>query len=199
MTNEIGRRVILLMGGVRSGKSALAERLALGLGNKVAVLVTAAGGDAEMRRRIAKHLLARPSNWLTVEEQLHPSHVLPRLAEDYQVIVVDCLTLLVSNYLCHTDMPRAEQDLSLEIEAMLDAMDKSHAGFVLVSNEVGMGVVPPYELGREYRDVLGRVNQTVASRADEVYLLVAGIPIELKRLSNVLLEKRPDNRSQQVD
>src|SRR6266545_2907094 len=155
-------KIVLFTGGARSGKSACAERYAARLSQRVAYIATAEAGDDEMRARIAQHRRRRPASWTTLEA---PAAVAAALAEldTRTVALLDCLSLLVSNVLLATARGR---DLIL----------------VIVTNEVGMGIVPAYPLGREYRDVLGRANQQVAAAADEVYLLVCGIPVELRAL-----------------
>ncbi len=180
--------IVLLLGGARSGKSAMAERLANARGgDRVLFVATAEIGDEEMRRRVEAHRRARPRAWRTLEA---PRDVARAVREAYQgerAIIVDCLTLLVANLLTAVDDPHApevEQAVLGEIDALLEVLRQVNATSILVSNEVGMGLVPPYPLGRAYRDLLGMVNQRVAAKADEVYLLVAGIPVRIKPQSS---------------
>ena len=180
------KELILILGGARSGKSSYAERLARERGGEVLFVATATAGDEEMAARIAAHRAARPASWRTLEA---PTDVAARVAganDPAPTIVLDCLTLLVSNLLLaheaagETTVARA---VEAEIDALLVQVDLGAAAWIVVSNEVGMGLVPPYPLGRAYRDLLGRVNARIAARADRAYLLVAGLPLNLKRLA----------------
>jgi adenosylcobinamide kinase/adenosylcobinamide-phosphate guanylyltransferase len=178
--------LILILGGARSGKSAYAERLARERGGQVLFVATATAGDEEMAARIAAHRAARPTDWRTLEA---PTEVAARVAEagdPASTIILDCLTLLVSNLLLDHDgagEPTVVRAVETEIDALLAQVDLGAATWIVVSNEVGMGLVPPYPLGRAYRDLLGRVNARIAARADRAYLLVAGLPLDLKRLA----------------
>jgi adenosylcobinamide kinase/adenosylcobinamide-phosphate guanylyltransferase len=180
------KELILILGGARSGKSVYAERLARERGGEVLFVATATAGDEEMARRIAAHRTARPAGWRTLEA---PAEVAARVAEAGDpagTIVLDCLTLLVSNLLlAHEAAGEAAvaHAVEAEIDALLAQIEAGVATWIVVSNEVGMGLVPPYPLGRVYRDLLGRVNARVAARADRAYLLVAGLPLDLKRLA----------------
>ena len=163
------------MGGARSGKSAFAERLATECGEPVLYVATATAVDAEMAERIARHRAERTSTWRTIEV---PVGVAERVAADRgdaRTVLVEDLTLLLSNLMASA-ADRAEAQATQEVEALLAL----RAHVVLVSNEVGMGVVPEYPLGRQFRDALGRVNQSAAAGCDEAYLLVAGLPLRLK-------------------
>ena len=181
-----GKELVLILGGARSGKSGFAERLARERGGAVLVVATATAGDAEMARRIAAHRAARPGAWRTLEA---PAAVAERLAAEApaDTVVLDCLTLLVSNLLLAHEAAGAAAGAAA-VQARVEAeLDQLWAGFaaggatwLVVSNEVGLGLVPPYLLGRRYRDLLGLVNQRLAARADRVYLLVAGLPLALK-------------------
>ncbi|MFQ3647223.1 MAG: bifunctional adenosylcobinamide kinase/adenosylcobinamide-phosphate guanylyltransferase [Anaerolineae bacterium] len=175
-------RVILLLGGARSGKSRTAEQWARERGGRVLFIATAQAFDDEMRERIAQHRAERPPDWDTLELPLRMA-TLPPL-RDYDVVILDCVTLLASNALLALpdDCTQAEATAAVisEVEALLRAAAESRATWLIISNEVGMGIVPPYRLGRLYRDALGGANQRLATHADEVYLLVAGIPWRLK-------------------
>ncbi|HEX77831.1 MAG TPA: bifunctional adenosylcobinamide kinase/adenosylcobinamide-phosphate guanylyltransferase [Dehalococcoidia bacterium] len=181
MTKEL----ILVLGGARSGKSAFAQRLALRKGEKVLFIATAEAKDGEMRERIRQHRAARPRHWRTLEEPLNLVRALEENAQ-YGVLLVDCLALWVNNFLLQKDKSltnAARETAILEAtQQLLKSYEMGKATLILVTNEVGMGLVPPYPLGRSFRDILGRVNQLVASRADRVYLVVAGLAIELKSL-----------------
>jgi adenosylcobinamide kinase / adenosylcobinamide-phosphate guanylyltransferase len=185
------KRLILLLGGARSGKSSLAETMArrLAVDGRVLYVATARAGDDEMGARIAKHRESRPAAWRTLEEPLRLGERLAEDAGDARVVLIDCATLWVTNLLLAAcgeseDVPpAAEAAVLAEVDSLLEAQRAVDATMLVVSNEVGLGLVPPYPLGRAYRDLLGRVNQRLAAAADEVYLLVAGLPIELKALS----------------
>jgi adenosylcobinamide kinase / adenosylcobinamide-phosphate guanylyltransferase len=190
-----GRRLILILGGARSGKSSYAEALAAQLANgePATYIATATALDDEMRARIARHQAERPPNWTTLEAPLDPATALrEHLAEQSpRVVLLDCVTLLVANLIEASLHGGKRPDGEEQIEArvmtiihdLLAAYQSGAASLILVSNEVGMGVVPPYPLGRIYRDVLGRVNAQLAQSADIVLLLIAGLPVELKELS----------------
>ena len=190
----MSKELILILGGARGGKSTYAEELAHELGGDDVVFVaTAQALDEEMKSRIAKHQAARPAAWRTLEA---PSLVAPPLDDALfvaRVVVLDCLTLLTSNALLATggfaeasglsDQARdaeAEARVEAEVSALLEAYERGSATWIVVSNEVGLGLVPDNVLGRAYRDALGRANQRVAAAADRVLFLIAGLPLRLK-------------------
>ena len=178
----MSKELVLVLGGARSGKSAFAQRLAAGH-DRVLFAATAEARDEDMARRIAHHKKSRPPSWDTLEAPLHLAEPLGAAAQDYYVVLVDCLTLWVSNLMLREPAPvDPEADAVAQTERLLDAYERGRATWVVVSNEVGLGVVPPTESGRDFRDVLGRVNQLVARRADKVYMMVAGLALELKAL-----------------
>ncbi len=179
----------LILGGARSGKSTYAEDLASKLGEKVLYVATAEALDDEMRARVVAHQARRPSQWDTLEVPLNVGAVLQThpAAADADVILLDCLTLLVSNVVLSggPDAPEPNADtawswVQAEVEALLAAHHRLPGHLIVVSNEVGLGVVPAYSLGRTYRDCLGWANQTLARLADRVILMVAGLPVDLK-------------------
>ena len=177
-------RLILLLGGARAGKSAYAMRLAQdgerASGGKVCFVATAQGLDEEMTKRIARHRAERPTNWRTIEEPCQIDEALGQ-ASEARIIIVDCLTLFVSNWLMrHEDEHECEQFVRRITRNFLELTRTCQQTVICVSNEVGLGIVPDTNLGRVFRDLLGRVNQDFAASADEVYLLVAGIPLQLK-------------------
>ena len=167
-------RRVFVLGGARSGKSAFAERLALECGAPVVYVATATAVDDEMAERIAHHRARRPDTWLTIEAR---TSIVEHLARDSRVntVLVEDLTLLLSNHM-EADVARAESRTMDEVQALLTL----EANVVLVSNEVGMGLVPSTALGRAFRDALGRVNQAAASLCGEVYLVAAGLPLRMK-------------------
>lgn len=181
-------RLILVLGGVRSGKSAYAQELAQQLGeHRVLFVATAEAGDEEMARRIAVHRQSRPPTWRTLEAPRNVGKAIGRSLEDASVVLVDCMTLLVSNViLALSESPesfQAERAVQQEVQGLLQACQTSTATSIVVSNEVGLGLVPDNPLGRLYRDLLGQANQALAAHAEAVYLMVAGLAVELKALS----------------
>ena len=181
------KELIFVLGGARSGKSACAERLAALRqaqgGGRVLYVATAEAHDADMERRIAKHRQLRPPEWDTLEEPVKLPDVLPHALDGYGTCLLDCLTLWVSNLLLSMEgNPNAEREILAAAHRLMEAYEQSPATWIVVSNEVGLGVVPPYPLGVQYRDALGRVNQAVAARADKVYLMAAGLALEMKSL-----------------
>jgi adenosylcobinamide kinase / adenosylcobinamide-phosphate guanylyltransferase len=182
----MGKRLIFLLGGARSGKSRYAEQWVREHGVRVLFVATAQAFDEEMRTRIARHQQERPAHWATLEAPTGTgAAVQQRLqAEAFDTVLVDCLTLLAANVLLALaeDATPEQVDAAIlaETGALLDAYAASSATWLIVSNEVGMGVVPPTRLGRLYQDALGRANQRVAGQADEVLLLIAGLPWQLK-------------------
>jgi adenosylcobinamide kinase/adenosylcobinamide-phosphate guanylyltransferase len=163
--------VTLVLGGARSGKSRFAESLSHGTLHYVA---TAQAFDAEMRARILDHQQRRGANWATHEEPLALAPLLARLNHSGHFILVDCLTLWLSNLMM------AQKPWQVECELLLSVLSKSNADIALVSNEVGFGLVPETALGRAFRDAQGLLNQQVASVANKVVLVVAGLPLALK-------------------
>ena len=176
--------LILITGGVRSGKSRFAEELAGAIGgDRVAYVATAEAGDDEMRRKIARHRADRPDAWPTFESPLDAAGAIDAasaLAEPPRAILVDCLTMLASNLLLAGDEASAADRVDRQVAALRDAARRAPAPVLVVTNEVGWGVVPPSTLGRRYRDLLGRANQALAADAARVYLLVAGLAVDWK-------------------
>lgn len=180
-------RLILLLGGARSGKSSYAQDWAQTHGQCVLFVATAQALDDEMRARIARHRAARPSTWTTIEAPRDAGAAIRSAGSDFDTIVVDCMTLLASNALLalpdDAEAETATAAVLAEAEGLLTACAASTAAWLIISNEVGMGIVPPTRLGRLYRDALGRANQVLAEAADDVLLLVAGIAWPLKHAS----------------
>jgi len=174
--------VILITGGCRSGKSALAVQKARELADRVCFIATCVPGDEEMKARVAEHRARRPDSWQTIEEPLRLTQVLGELdAERWPVVLVDCLTLWLFNLMSREDWgQQAERRAAEEAEALAEACGRFAGSVILVSNEVGMGIVPGDEVSRAFRDAVGRCNQILARAADEVYLTVAGQPLRLK-------------------
>lgn len=166
----------LILGGVRSGKSRLAEERAQASGLAVTYIATATVGDEEMRRRILLHQERRPSAWTLVEEPLALATALRTHAAPYRCLLVDCLTLWLTNLLCGTDPHR----LQTERDAMLSVLPGLPGHIILVGNETGLGIMPPGELTRRFCDEAGDLNQELARRCNRVVLTVAGLPLILK-------------------
>lgn len=164
----------LITGGARSGKSTLAERLATESGSEVVYIATAEAGDGEMSERVAMHRERRPSHWQTVEQPLALVETIQAQQKDGRCLLVDCLTLWVTNLLL------AERDIEAEREALCAALTAARGEVILVTNETGMGVVPMGELSRRFVDEAGWLNQAVAALADQVVLTVAGLPLTVK-------------------
>jgi adenosylcobinamide kinase/adenosylcobinamide-phosphate guanylyltransferase len=169
--------VILVLGGVRSGKSRYAVKLA-SQAPRVIFLATAKPSDAEMRAKISRHQAERPSQWLTVEEPLALDRVLKQHDSDNQLFLIDCLTLFASNLL--EAEAGNEEALKARVACFCADLQSISSSVLLVSNEVGSGVVPAYDSGRRFRDLAGEMNQRVAALADTVLLMVAGLPLVLK-------------------
>lgn len=175
--NGEGSGTTLLLGGTRSGKSALAEEMAKKSDGSVVYIATGKGIDDEMLQRIERHRSLRPPHWITIEADGNLPQV---IKEGYDrgagTIIVDCLTIYVSELMTTHNL--SEKEIGDHFaELFLDLPD---VRLIMVSNEVGMGLVPPYPSGRAYRDVLGRVNQMAAAAADTVMMMVAGIPVAIK-------------------
>jgi adenosylcobinamide kinase/adenosylcobinamide-phosphate guanylyltransferase len=178
MSVESGRRIVLVLGGVRSGKSWYAQELAM-RGQRVAFLATAEARDDEMRQRIARHRNDRPAGWTTVEEPVALEDALLDCRGRFDTILIDCLTVWTANL-----MEREGQDgdrIYPHADRLADVLRGMSCSVIVVSNEVGSGIVPENEMARFYRDVLGGINQRIAAAADEVILLVAGCPLTIKQ------------------
>jgi len=206
----MANKFILVLGGARSGKSKFAQDLAKNFGEKVLFVATGAPLDEEMTLRIEAHKRSRPKSWQTLEISVNVGQSLPRESGDAEVVLLDCLTLLVSNvilkplnfgssegevednYLGSLKAPpprhrqlseaisEAEIQVMTELEQLIDFIDKYKGNFIVVSNEVGLGLVPENNLGRVYRDLLGNANQFLAQHATDVYFMVSGIPVKVR-------------------
>lgn len=177
MTMRQEGKLIFITGGARSGKSRFAVGMAQGLSEEVVFVATCTPQDGEMRERVRQHRAQRPRHWTTLEEGLRPASTLGTVRGHRGVTVIDCLTLLVSNLLL---VQADEQAILTEVQELIRLSRTTGWTLIVVSNEVGSGLVPEGTLGRLFRDVLGRANQLVAREADEVYLMVSGIPLRLK-------------------
>ena len=179
---------ILVIGGARSGKCRFAQELALKSGEPVLFVATAEAGDEEMRHRIEEHQRERPGAWSTLEATTRIGSQIMHKIGGARVVIVDCITLLVNNIFSrHSDQtgeqidaPLIEEKVTSEISELVECINRIDASFIIVTNEVGMGVVPANKMGRLYRDLLGKANQLLAQQADEIYLMVAGLPMKLR-------------------
>ena len=169
--------VVLITGGARSGKSRYAEERASALGTRLVYLATAQAGDPEMARRIAEHQKRRGANWTTVEEPFEVGVVLSGYRGKVDCAVLDCLTLWLSNLL----IQRGQEETQKKVEDLIERIPKLDFHLLVVTNEVGWGIVPDNPLARQFRDLAGWVNQRVASIADEAVLMVAGNPVVVKK------------------
>ena len=170
-------KITFILGGARSGKSSYAAALAGRSGKRVAFIATCQGLDREMRKRIASHRRSRPPSWKTFEEPLDVRSALKRVGPGFDVVLIDCLTLLVSNLLLGG---MVGVSIEKKITEIIKELKKMRSDSIIVSNEVGLGIVPENSLARDFRDIGGRVNQIASREADEVYFLAAGLPIKIK-------------------
>ena len=175
-------KLVFITGAARSGKSSFAEKLAAEMAGPVTYIATCVPGDAEMLERVARHQARRPAHWCTVEEPLDPASVIVENDDPGKVFLLDCITLLVLNLILDPDMGLDEGGLLGQIAELARVSHEATAHVIIVSNEVGWGIVPGDPLSRMYRDVIGRANQALAAQADEVWFTVSGIPLELKSL-----------------
>jgi adenosylcobinamide kinase/adenosylcobinamide-phosphate guanylyltransferase len=177
MKESSSKCITLVLGGVRSGKSHYAQDLVTG-GGRVAFIATAEALDSEMEKRITKHREERPSSWTTLEAPVAIEDAILQCGGKFDVILVDCLTLWTSNLMMAEDSDTDR--IFARANRLCGALQEVTCSVVLVSNEVGSGIVPASDAGRLYRDLLGGVNQRVAAVADKVLLLVAGYPLTVK-------------------
>ena len=177
------KKLTLVLGGARSGKSSHAEMLAAAYA-EVLYVATAEAWDDEMSARIASHKAQRPTHWRTLEAAHSVGDAIAGATAAAQVVLLDCLTLLANNVIITLADGASEAEataaLMAEVDGLLAAYNAGAADWIIVSNEVGLGIVPAYPLGRIYRDALGRANQRLAAQADRVIFMVAGIPMIAK-------------------
>jgi len=171
-------KIMFIIGGCRSGKSTYALQTAEKVpAQRKIYIATCVPQDDEMKQRVAMHQTARSKSWTTVEEPLRLPEAIVQNSRRADVIVIDCLTLWVNNLLMETD---DEKQIEETISQLIDTLDKATGQIVIVSNEVGAGIVPENRLARQYRDIMGLANQAVAKTADKVIWMVAGIPVTVK-------------------
>lgn len=184
-------KLILVTGGARSGKSTYAEKLAACIAKKVLYIATAIPFDEEMKNRIAKHQLSRPQSWDTYEGYRDVAEVIAEKGNTYPVMLLDCVTVMLTNLLWEFPgidfeqpseeiLGQAEHFIKNEFEKLLTAAAKYEGTFIMVTNELGSGLVPEAPIARGFRDIAGRVNQQLAAACQQVYLTVCGIPIQIK-------------------
>ena len=184
-------KTILITGGARSGKSKYAEKLAKDLNGNVLYIATAVPFDEEMTNRIKKHKESRPDTWDTYEGYNHLSKVIDKEGNNYKGILLDCITVMITNMVLNfgrveyeditfQEFEAVEADVFNEITLLLESIKNTQATVIMVTNELGSGVVPENMLARVFRDMAGRVNQFIAEKSDEVYLTVCGIPMKIK-------------------
>ncbi|NLP47157.1 MAG: bifunctional adenosylcobinamide kinase/adenosylcobinamide-phosphate guanylyltransferase [Epulopiscium sp.] len=184
---------ILITGGARSGKSRFAESLATQEGRSVLYVATSIPFDEEMKKRILKHQQSRPTDWKTYEGYRHIGNYLKNMETSYDVILIDCITIMITNLLFDFIDPffdmdkltmeqiqKVEEKIQKEIQLLLEEIEKISSTVIMVTNELGSGIVPESKLGRVFRDIAGRVNQQIAQKVDKVYLTVCGIPMQIK-------------------
>lgn len=200
---------LLIIGGARSGKSSMAEKIARHQeersGGGVIYLATARAGDDEMEARIAAHRERRPDNWKTLEEELYPGRRLQEHIEwennaEPGIVLLDCITLLVSNHIVKVreegdkeqNNPAEEQlyrRIIEEMERIVQLAGANSFDLILVSNEVGLGVVPPSEMGRMFRDISGRINRKLEELCDKTYFMIAGKAVDIEKIASAPLEE----------
>lgn len=182
--------IILVTGGARSGKSNFAESLCIKQNNKTAYIATSIPFDEEMRDRVKKHQQSRPKEWKTYEIYKDIYSIIEDLGKNHDTVIMDCVTLMVNNLMftygievdCATseELNELESYIKDQITKLLEAVKETDLYFVIVSNEVGMGIVPENKLSRVYGDFVGRANQLIGKYSDEVYFVVSGIPMKVK-------------------
>lgn len=184
-------KAILITGGARSGKSSYAEKLARELGSNILYIATSIPFDEEMKNRVKKHRESRPSGWDTYEGYRSLGQVILEKCREYDGILIDCITVMITNLLLEypgidnanpgfEDFEEAEEAIRKEVEELMEGIRKSEANVIMVTNELGSGIVPENLLGRAFRDIAGRMNQYIAAQCDEVFLTVCGLPLKLK-------------------
>ncbi len=170
-------KIIFITGGARSGKSSFAEKLAEGFGAPLGYVATGMAGDSEMAERIRRHRLRRGEKWQTLEEPYDVAGVIRGHDGHFRAMLLDCVTLWVTNLLLHCDDPTRART---EVLALAEVLPALTTPVVIVANEVGMGIVPENDLARTFRDLAGEANEILAAAADEAYVVFSGLPLKLK-------------------
>ena len=183
-------KIILVTGGARSGKSSFAEKLALKIGNgRAAYIATAQIFDDEMNFRVKLHQSRRGKNWTTFEAPFAAEEKISEAGKNFGAILFDCVTIYVSNFLCAAELDDEKflyDELNERIQKLIDAAKNSDAVTIFVSNEVGGGIVTENKLARRFRDLAGLANQMLAAHSEKVFLTVAGLAVDLKKLEEKL-------------
>ena len=183
--------ITLVTGGARSGKSNYAEKLAMNMSKSVAYIATAIAFDDGMKDRIKKHRESRPKEWTTYEGYKDVYKMIEEISQKHEVILLDCVTIMVTNLMFahedvnwdsigHKKIDEIEGGIKEQVRKLLQAVSVHKLELILVTNELGMGIVPDNRISRIFRDIAGRINQMIAKEADEVYFTVSGIPMKLK-------------------
>lgn len=182
--------IILVTGGARSGKSNFAESLCIKQNNRTAYIATSIPFDDEMKNRVKKHQESRPKEWKTYEIYKDIYSIVEELDNNHDTVIMDCVTLMVNNLMftygievykaTSQELNELEEYIKEQIKKLMETIKKTNLYFVIVSNEVGMGIVPENKLSRIYADFVGRANQLIAKYSDEVYFVVSGIPMKVK-------------------
>ena len=182
--------IILVTGGARSGKSNFAESLCIKQNNRTAYIATSIPFDDEMKNRVKKNQESRPKEWKTYEIYKDIYSIVEELDNNHDTVIMDCVTLMVNNLMftygievdkaTSQELDELEEYIKEQIKKLMEAIKKTNLYFVIVSNEVGMGIVPENKLSRIYADFVGRANQLIAKYSDEVYFVVSGIPMKVK-------------------
>ena len=182
--------IILVTGGARSGKSNFAESLCIKQNNRTAYIATSIPFDDEMKNRVKKHQESRPKEWKTYEVYKDIYSIVEELDNNHDTVIMDCVTLMVNNLMftygievdkaTSQELDELEEYIKEQIKKLMETIKKTNLYFVIVSNEVGMGIVPENKLSRIYADFVGRANQLIAKYSDEVYFVVSGIPMKVK-------------------
>lgn len=170
------KQIILITGSVRSGKSDFALKLAEISKKKVVFLATCIPQDEEMRQRVKKHKLNRPKDWKTIEESINICSVIEKTKET-KLVVIDCLTLWISNLILSG---KPEKEIFKRINSFIKTLKQTRASVIIVSNEVGWGIVPENKLARMFRDIIGITHQKVSRISSDVYLIIGGLPLKIK-------------------
>ncbi len=170
-------KITFILGGARSGKSRFAAKLAKEQGKKVAFIATCQALDKEMEKRIVLHRKTRPGSWQTFEEPREITRLLKRIGCKFDITIIDCLTLLVSNLLLKG---LKENEIERRVSQMFSVIKKNKGQAIIVSNEVGLSIVPQSPMARQFRDLAGRINQIAAGESDNVFFMVSGLPLKVK-------------------
>lgn len=183
-------KVILVTGGARSGKSNFAEKLCKEQNNNTAYIATSIPFDDEMKDRVRKHKESRPKNWKTYEIYKDIYTIIDDISKEHKTVILDCVTLLVNNLIftyeididnsTQNEIDELEKYIKEQVEKLIIEIQKTDLYFVIVTNELGLGGVSINKLTRVYTDIVGRVNQQIASQSDEVYFVISGIPMKIK-------------------